>query len=122
MKPHSTLALLATTALGIAGAATAAPRDSSDPDVLSIRSEAVHYDATQVTDDKSAKELFFRIRKAAEDVCSISSHPAGYEIWFEHNCSENAVEQAVRDANLPALDSYYANLPKALLTGGRTER
>ncbi len=115
MKRHSTLALLATTALGtLAGAATAAT-GNTDPDELAVRSEVVHYDAAQVTDDSSARQLFFRIRKAAEDVCSISSHPRGYEIWYEHSCDADAVEQAIREANVPALDHYYAGLPKALL-------
>ncbi len=108
MKRYNTLALLTATALGIAASATAAPRNN--PDVLAVRSEAVHYDASEINDGRAAQHLFSRIRKAADDVCWVSSYPRGYEIWLERDCAVSAVQEAVRDANLPALDDYYLRI------------
>jgi UrcA family protein len=104
MKRHFVLALVAATSFG--SAAMAAPVD--DPDTLAIKSATVRYDAAAVTDDKSAEKLFFRIRRAAAEVCQLASYPRGYEIWDEHACEVDAVADAVRDADLPALDRYYS--------------
>ena len=100
-------AILVAACLGCAsGAALAATPGSTD---LQIQSETVHYNAADIRGTKSAKDLFFRIRKAAEDVCSDSSEPRGYEMWLEHDCETAAVAKAVRQANLPALSDYYVN-------------
>jgi UrcA family protein len=103
MKKHSALLLLIASSLGV----TAGSAAVIGPDTVAIQSETVRYDATEIRDARSARDLFFRIRQAAEEVCRISSFPRGHEIWYEHDCEAAAVEQAVRDADLPALDAYY---------------
>lgn len=103
MKRHSVLALLVAAPLGLA--ATAAPVEG--PDSLAVKSMTVRYDAAQISNRKSAETLFFRIRQAAEEVCRIASFPRGYEMWDEHACEVDAVAEAVRHADLPALDRYY---------------
>jgi UrcA family protein len=105
MKTHSVLALVAAASFG--SAALAAPV-VEDPDSLAIKSMTVRYDAAAITDSKSAEKLFFRIRLAAEEVCRLASYPRGYEMWDEHACEVDAVAEAVREADLPALDRYYS--------------
>jgi UrcA family protein len=106
MKVQSALALL------VAGsfAVTAAAAPVEDPDSVQIHSESVRYDAATIHDEDTARKLFFRIRRAADEVCNIASNPRGYEIWHEHACEAEAVAEAVRDAGVPALDDYYAGL------------
>jgi UrcA family protein len=104
MKRHSVLALMAAVSCG--SATLAAPVE--DPDSLAIKSMTVRYDAAAITDSKSAEKLFFRIRLAAEEVCRLASYPRGYEMWDEHACAVDAVAEAVREADLPALDRYYS--------------
>jgi UrcA family protein len=96
-------ALLAAAPFGMA--AMAAPVEESDS--VGVKTMTVHYDAAAITDSKSAEKLFFRIRAAAEEVCRLASYPHGYEIWDEHSCAGEAVAEAVREADLPALDQYY---------------
>jgi UrcA family protein len=113
MKLHTGLALLiAATTAGTASAAV----QGEGPNTLAVQSMTVRYDATQISDRKSAGKLFFRIRQAAEEVCRVAASPRGYEMWDEHACEVDAVEQAVQDANLPALDYYYRGTGPALLT------
>lgn len=107
MNRHSMLALLAAS-LGVAG--TAAAQNATAPDELQIQSEVVRYDATEINDRGAAKDLFSRIRRAAQEVCGVSNFPRGYEIWTEHNCEVDAVSQAVDEASLPALDDYYSDI------------
>jgi UrcA family protein len=102
MNKHLALAA-AIASFGIVGAT--APLDESD--VLQVRSVSVPYDRSEIRDGRSAEDLFFRIRQTAEEVCRISSFPRGYEIWHERDCEVEAVEQAVRDADIPVLDQYY---------------
>jgi UrcA family protein len=111
MKTRSMLALLLAGSFGAIGGA-AEPGDMrldmlNGPDMLEMDSETVRYDAMQIRDEKSAERLFFRIRQAADEVCRISPTPRGYEIWFEHDCAAAAVERAVENADVPALDEYY---------------
>jgi len=110
MKKHHGLTLLA--AASFAMGAAAAPVE--DPDSLQVRSETVRYDAQRVQDGRSAEELFFRIRQAAEEVCHIASNPRGYEIWYEHDCEAEAVSDAVAQADIPALDEFYDRGPRAV--------
>jgi UrcA family protein len=107
MKVQSTLLALLV-AGSFAVITPAAPVE--DPDSVQIRSERVRYDAANIQDEDAARKLFFRIRRAAEEVCSIASNPRGYEIWHEHACEADAVAGAVRDAEVPALDDYYSGL------------
>ncbi len=102
------LALVAAAAVGMTGIDPAAPVEG--PDMLQIQSETVRYDAMDINNRKSARQLFFRIRQAAEEVCRTSSFPRGYEIWSEHDCATAAVEQAVGDAGMPALTEYYDDM------------
>ena len=108
MKLHSTMGLLVTTSLAV-GAANAATPESEDSLVI-IPSETVRYDATDLNDQRAARQLFNRIRGAAEEVCRISSSPRGYEIWHEHDCAAQAVAEAVSEADNPALDEYVEKL------------
>lgn len=102
MNKHLALAL-ALGSFGIVGAA--APLDDSD--WLEVRSVGLPYDRDEIRDGRSAEVLFFRIRQTAEEVCRISSNPRGHEIWNEHDCEVDAVNQAVREARIPALDAFY---------------
>lgn len=77
--------------------------------IVEVRSMSVRYDASEMNDPKSAQKLFFRIRQAAEEVCRLSSHPRGYEIWEERACESEAVAEAIELADIPELDEYYAN-------------
>lgn len=108
MNKHLALAA-AIASFGIVGAT--APVDDSDS--LEVRSVSVPYDRSEIRDEKSAQSLFFRIRQTAEEVCRISPHPRGYEIWHEHDCEAEAVDQAVRDADIPVLDQYYDEVGSA---------
>jgi UrcA family protein len=103
MKTPYALALIAAASFGTY--ANAAPVEG--PDSVPVLTTSVRYDATQIRDGRSAERLFFRIRMAAENVCQIASHPAGYEIWDERACEKDAVAQAVRAADLPELNRYY---------------
>lgn len=111
MNKHLALALVVGS-FGIVGAT--APLDDSD--MLEVRSVLVPYDRSEIRDGRSAEELFFRIRLTAEEVCRISSRPRGHEIWHEHDCEADAVDQAVREARIPALDQYYEELGGARAT------
>jgi UrcA family protein len=102
MKLHTGLVLLIAAAAGTASAA-----EGEGPDGVAVESMTVRYDAAEIVDRRSAGKLFFRIRQAAEEVCRIASFPRGYEMWDEHSCQVDAVDEAVRDADLPALDRYY---------------
>ncbi len=108
MNKHLALAF-AIGSFGIVGAA--APLDN--PDMLEVRTVGVPYDRSEIRDERSAGDLFFRIRQTAEEVCRISAHPRGYEIWHEHDCEAEAVDQAVREARIPALEEYYEDLGEA---------
>lgn len=103
MKLHTGMALLIAASAGVASAAI----PGEGPDSLAVQSMTVRFDAAEIVDRKSAGKLFFRIRQAAEEVCRIASFPRGYEMWDEHACEVDAVAEAVRDADLPALDRYY---------------
>lgn len=113
MNKHFRNSLLAAAALGLSGIAAAAagsaqePDGVLDPDSVQVRSEIVRYDAAGIDDPRDAERLFFRIRKAAADVCSIASHPVGYERWVEHECEAEAVEDAVRATDIPELNDFY---------------
>lgn len=111
---HLSSVLLAAASIGICGAATAAPVDTDGmdgTDRVQVRTEVVEYDADEIRDTRSAQRLFFRIRRAAEEVCRLSSHPVGYELWDEHACEVDAVAEAVQDAGLPALDQLHSGRP-----------
>jgi UrcA family protein len=107
MSKHSRTALLAAAALAVPALGVAAAGAAVDPDSVQVRSEVVTYDAARIDDARSAERLFFRIRKAAAEVCSIASHPVGYELWEEHACEAEAVEEAVRETGLPELNEFY---------------
>lgn len=102
MKTHPGLPLLLAATLG----ATALAAPVVDEETLQIQSETVRYDPAEIRDSRSAEDLFFRIRQAADEVCRISSFPRGYEIWYQLDCETEAVRQAVDDVDLPALDEY----------------
>jgi UrcA family protein len=106
MNRHSVMAIALVAAASFGSAAMSAP--VGDPDSLAIKSMTVRYDAAAITDHKAAEKLFFRIRLAAEEVCRVASYPLGYELWDEHACAANAVDEAVREADLPALNRYYS--------------
>lgn len=107
MKRHIGMALLLAGTLGVAGGASAAEGDELDS--VEVRTISVPYEASQIRDEQSAETLFFRIRRAAEEVCRIASHPRGYEIWYEHACEAEAVADAIGDVNEPQLDEYYSD-------------
>ncbi len=116
MKLHTGMALaIAAASPCVAGAAV----PGEGPDTLAVQSMTVRYDATEIRDSKSAQRLFFRIRQAAEEVCRIASYPRGYEMWDEHACETSAVADAVRTADIPALDQYYYRGTGPLLTTRR---
>ena len=52
-------------------------------DSIEVRTMTVPYEASEIRDEDSAEDLFFRIRRAAAEVCRISSFPRGYEVWYE---------------------------------------
>lgn len=103
---HLTTALLAAASVGACGVAAAAALDT-DRASVQVRSETVEYDANEIRDARSAERLFFRIRQAAEDVCRLSSHPVGYELWDERACEREAVAEAVDDTDLPMVEQLY---------------
>lgn len=114
MNKHIRSSLLAAAALGgLSGLAAAAAvpaqeaGSTQDPDSVQVRSEIVRYDAARMDEPREAERLFFRIRKAAADVCSIASYPVGYERWVEHECEAEAVEDAVRATDIPELNEFY---------------
>jgi UrcA family protein len=107
MSKHSRTVLLAAAALAVPALGVAATGAAVDPDSVQVRSQVVTYDAGEIDDARSAQRLFFRIRQAAAEVCSIASHPVGYELWEEHTCEADAVEDAVRDTGLPELSEFY---------------
>lgn len=118
MKKLSGFTLLCAASMGAAGLALAAEGTGASlqgTDSLEVRSQQVRYDASGLDDPKEAERLFFRIRQAAAEVCSIASHPVGYERWEENACERDAVAVAVEDADVPALDDYYANIAGGLL-------
>jgi UrcA family protein len=103
MKMHTGMALMIAAAAAVASAAV----PDEGPDSVAVDSTTVRFDAAEVVDSKSAGRLFYRIRRAAEEVCRIASFPRGYEMWEEHACEVDAVAEAVRDVDLPALDRYF---------------
>lgn len=105
-KVTAALLMAAMTGCGVAVA-----QDSTFPDALQVDSEVIRYDASKVHDDRSAKRLFYQIRKAAEDVCRISSHPVGYERWVEHDCEADAVAKAVSQSGIPVLREFTESSP-----------
>lgn len=107
MKSHIGRAMLAG-ALVASGAAAAA--ETNLPESVDIRSLSVPYESSEIRDEESAEDLFFRIRQAAAEVCNIASFPRGYEIWYEHDCETEAVSEAVDEVNEPVLDEYYTDL------------
>jgi UrcA family protein len=107
MSKHSRTALLAAAALAVPAFGAAATGATVEPDSVQVRSELVTYDAEHIDDPRTAERLFFRIRKAAAEVCNIASHPVGYELWQEHACETEAVEEAVRETGLPELSEFY---------------
>lgn len=119
MKKHYALALLIAAPFGPVALAHHSADHVDGLDMAQIRTEAVHFDASAINDRKSAKKLFFRFRQTAEEVCRLSTHPAGYEIWEERACEADAVADAVRQAGLPALDAYYYGMPRALVAARR---
>jgi UrcA family protein len=107
MNTRSRAIFLAAALAGAAATVPAAVRDTGGSDFVQVRSEIVDYEAAEVRDAKSAERLFFRIRRAAEEVCRLSSHPVGYELWEERACEAEAVSEAVDATGLPALEEYY---------------
>lgn len=104
--------ITACAAAGVASMAGAVERQEAGQE----RTEKVTYHvASAATDAKTAKELFFRIRGAAAEVCEISSHPVGHELWATHACEVSAVAAAVREANVPALNAYYTDVTRRSL-------
>jgi UrcA family protein len=114
MNKRIGMALLLAGSLGAAGVAGAASGSTMNVEAMTVdgfgtievRSLSVPYD-TGMQDDQSAKKLFFRIRQAAAEVCSIAANPVGYELWEEHACEKEAVAEAIQLADIPALDAYY---------------
>lgn len=97
-------------AAALASAAATVPAaivETGGSDYVQVRSEVVDYEAAEIRDAKSAERLFFRIRQAAEEVCRLSTHPVGYELWEERACEAEAVSEAVDATDLPALEDYY---------------
>jgi UrcA family protein len=88
------------------GAASAAIPDDEVPQIV------VKYDAASLSDDSGARALYYRIVKAAEQVC-----PAGYERDLHRaqlaiECRRQAIARAVHQINSPRLAEVYANHPK----------
>ena len=79
-------------------------------DSVEVRTVTVPYEASEIRNEDTAEDLFFRIRRAAAEACRISSFPRGYEIWYEHDCEAEAVAEAVNDADVPVLEDYYEEL------------
>src|SRR5688572_9829371 len=107
------IAILMTGAAGVGAMAADVSGEAAGAaymDSVQVRTVAVPYEAAQIRDENSAEDLFFRIRRAAAEVCRISSFPRGYELWYEHDCEAEAVAEAVRDTDVPALEDYYDDL------------
>lgn len=95
---------------GVAAANDQVTSIGASPDSVRVESVTVPYDASELSDPRGAKRLFFRIRQAASEVCNIASHEVGYERWEEHACETAAVARAVKEAGEPALIDYYTRL------------
>ena len=107
MNKHLRTTLLVAAAVGMPALGAAATDPIENPASVQVRSGSVTYDAERIDDPRSAERLFFRIRRAAEEVCRLSSHPVGYELWEERACEADAVEDAVRTTAVPELDEFY---------------
>lgn len=97
--------IAAAASLALAGVASAAPGDT---DSVQVRSMTVSFETDQAHTPAGARQLFHRIRQAADEVCRIARNPVGYEIWVQHSCEARAVKAAVQAAGIPALEQYYS--------------
>lgn len=100
----ASLAVAGVTSLALAGVASAAPAGT---DSVQVASTNVTFSTELANTPQGAKQLFFRIRLAAEEVCRTASYPVGHEIWTQHACETAAVANAVRSAGIPALSERY---------------
>ena len=114
MNKFSRIALVAAATLGFTAAASA----SADQSSVDVQSVPVSFSIEEASSAQGARTLFNRIRKAADEVCRISPHPRGHELWVQHECEARAVEQAVRQTNLPALNEIHERRSAPLLFAG----
>jgi len=104
MTKTTRLAAFAAASLAFTGIAAAAPDNT---DSVQVASPKVAFNAEAECTPQGARQLFFRIRQAAEEVCRTASYPVGYELWNQHACETAAVSGAVRAAGIPALSERY---------------
>lgn len=116
MTKFTRLAALAAASLLATGAASATPADT---DSVQVASATVAFNAEAANTPQGARQLFFRIRQAAEEVCRIASHPVGYELWTQHACENAAVSRAVRASGIPALNERYFGRADSELVAAR---
>jgi UrcA family protein len=116
MQRSSGLVWIAVATLGFATAASASPSGTGSVQVNSV---TISYDAADAATSQGARELFDRIRQAADKVCRIASYPVGYEIWHQHACEAKAVSEAVRQANIQALVEQRKGRGSSSLTAAR---
>lgn len=104
MKKSASLAAIAVASLALTGVASAAPGDT---DSVQVRSMTVSFATDHAHTPEGARQLFHRIRQAADEVCRIARNPVGYELWVQHSCEAQAVKAAVQSAGIPALQQHY---------------
>ncbi len=116
MQRSSGLVWIAVATLGFATAASASPNGTSSVQVSSV---TVSYDVADVATSQGARELFDRIRQAADKVCRTASFPVGAERWEQHACEAQAVSEAVRQANIQPLLEQRKGRESSSLTAAR---
>lgn len=99
-KDHLT-GCVAALSLGLAGAVAA---QAPELDIVEVRSIPVSFNMQAAHTPDGAYTLFHRIRQAADQMCRTSSYPVGHDRWVQHACEADAVNQAVQDLSIPALD------------------
>ena len=97
---------IASTALVAGTAALAAVAQSSIDDMAS-RTRTVTFDPAVTQTDAAAQELYQRLRSAARDVCVQEGYPRVFMDEDAKACATEAVDRAVRDANLSALTGVH---------------
>jgi UrcA family protein len=106
-RPKVTLLMIL---CGMVGAtAVGAVSAASGDDVPQI---VVKFDAASLSDNRSARTLYLRIVKAAEQVCPIVNERDLHRAEMARECRRQSIARAVHQINSPRLAEVHANHPK----------
>ena len=76
-------------------------------ETVETHTRTVKYSRSSVQTEEGAKALYSKVRAAARFVCGDGAFPLGHDRWAVQSCTAAAVEKAVQQASLPALDAVH---------------